>query len=150
MKQRKQELALSYETDPFLNMLIRPNRSPVLKPVVCSRSHMQVSRSAGSLREKFKLPPIVCPRRSTNFQATSDSDRMNLKTPNFKVSTKRSEAQTCITKKTQKPPIPETKKEKKELKASRKDFKNLFVDVSFGDVDENAGGLNEVMKKYKY
>lgn len=151
MKSRKQEIILQDETDPFLNMIFRPNRSPVLKPVVVSsRPHLQISRSAGSLREKFKLPPISSSRKTHDFQIVPVYDRTNIITPNFKISTKKVEVKTTLAKQTHKPPVYGVIQQKKVVKETERHFKGLFADLSFGDVDEKVGGLNEVMKKYKY
>ena len=152
MKSRKCELNLPNETDPFLNMIVRPNRSPVLKPVVVtSRSQLQISRSAGSLREKFKLPPISSSSRKTQeFQMPPGYDRSSINTPNFKISTKKVEVKKIFGKQVPKPPFHETNRGKKVVNQTKRDFKGLLADVSFGDVDEKVGGLNEMMKKYKY
>ncbi|OMJ67749.1 hypothetical protein SteCoe_35013 [Stentor coeruleus] len=110
--------------DPFSNMIMRPNKSPVLKPVVVqNRDILQISRSAGSIRDRIKLPPIVTPL------TTRAADRNSLKTPCFRIKSKKSRTHND-----------------KDIKIK----KNIDeLDMSFGDVDEQIGGLNDIMKKYR-
>jgi hypothetical protein len=149
MYRSKQGLTLSVEADPFQNMIQRPNRSPVLKPVVVSsRSHLQVSRSAGSLREKFKLPPLVNSRKTQNYGNASERD--NIHTPDFKITSRVDDAANFKNKGKFRPPAPQALRKSKKLPQFQQEFKEIVFDVSFGDVEENVGGLNEKMKRYKY
>lgn len=149
MNRSKQGIVLAVETDPFQNMIMRPNKSPVLKPVVVSsRSQLQVSRSAGSLREKFKLPPLSTSRKTQNF--VLPFDRANIHTPHFKITSKISEGRSQQTKHKHKPPVAEIFHRNKKPNHIENDFIAFPGDVSFGDVEENVGGLNERMRKYKY
>jgi hypothetical protein len=109
--------------DPFSNMVVRPNRSPLLKPVVVhNRDVLKVSRSAGSIRDRIKLPPLVQPR------STKAADRNTIQTPYFRITTK----------------------QKYRNEIENKSIKVIGEqDMSFGDIDEQAGGLNDIMRKYR-
>ncbi|OMJ78767.1 hypothetical protein SteCoe_21341 [Stentor coeruleus] len=109
--------------DPFSNMVVRPNRSPLLKPVVVhNRDILKVSKSAGSIRDRIKLPPLVHPR------STKAADRNTIQTPYFRITTKY----------------------KNHNDTETKSIKSIGdQDMSFGDIDEQAGGLNDIMRKYR-
>lgn len=149
MNRSKQGKVPASEIDPFQNMIMRSNKSPLLKPVVVSsRSHLQVSRSAGSLRDKFKLPPVSTSRKTQNFALAFD--RANIHTPHFKITTKISEDRSLPGKSKHKPPVAEIFHRNKKANHIENEFMAFPGDVSFGDLEENVGGLNERMKKYKY
>lgn len=109
--------------DPFSNMVIGPNRSPILKPVVVhNQDVLKVSRSAGSIRDRIKLPPLVHPR------STRAADRNTIQTPCFRITTKH----------------------KYHNDIENKSIKSIGdQDMSFGDIDEQVGGLNDIMRKYR-
>ena len=148
MKRIKQGKILASETDPFQNMILRSNKSPLLKPVVVSsRSHLQVSSSAGSLRERLKLPPVCTSRKTQNF--TLAFDRANIHTPHFKMTTKINGNRSQPAKNKHKPPVVEIFNQNKKPNYIESEFLAFPGDVSFGDLEENVGGLSERMKKYK-
>ncbi|OMJ81464.1 hypothetical protein SteCoe_18082 [Stentor coeruleus] len=105
-------------------MVMRPNKSPVLKPVVVqNRDILKISRSAGSIRDRIKLPPIVTPL------TTRAADRNSLKTPCFRITGKKNKTYND--------------------RDSKLNKKIEDLDMSFGDVDEKIGGLSDIMKKYR-
>ena len=126
MKSSKNKLVIPNNQDPFNHMIMRPHKSPQLKPVIIdSRKCIKISRSAGSIREKIVLPPITS-RAKANHPAF---DRISIKTPDFRVSA--------------------GKLPRKCIEQSNKNYFPIN-DISFGDIDENIGGLNNIMNKYHF
>ena len=124
MNPYRKRLIISAEPDPFCNMIIRTNRSPRLKPVIVTAHEcLKISKSAGSIRNKVVLPPMISNQSFKNLQK---SERNTLKTPYFKASGN------------------------KFAKNSFELNKNACFehDLSFGDIDEKVGGLNDIMNKY--
>lgn len=87
MKNSQKTLKLVPDRSPFDNMIIRPHRSPRLKPILINpHPVLKISRSAGSLRDKIVLPPI--PRIRINFKPPKP-DRVSIQTPRFKVTSEK-------------------------------------------------------------
>ena len=125
MKHTQNRLVFSNYKDPFADMIIRPHKSPRLHAVLIdSRNCLKISKSAGSIRDRIVLPPLL---PSKNKGDTAKFDRIKLQTPDFNINQKKNY-------------VREPQKEK--VKPPE--------DLSFGDLDEKVEGLNFIMKKYHF
>ena len=115
--------------DPFLNMIHKNNKSPTLKPVYVKPKYkpMKMCRSQESLPNRYSLPPLSPTYHPVhNYFDFTHSDRLNIRTPNFKVSVKKRNNMHLIN-------------------ATEGQVNN----ISFGDTEENPGKINEIISKYR-